>query len=120
MQQSRQVLRQMARIKQKSNRRLAVGGVSASGKSRLRMNKHRVKILHGISVAAANSLEAPATVLPEDRLSYQAEQRSLAYELNNEFMQAAQPHGGKKPQGVFAIPSIAMRKDRTNPIGYFS
>ena len=120
MQQSRQVLRQMARTKRKETLRLSAGGVDVSGKSRLHMNPRRVKLLHGISVAVANSLEAPLEIPYQDRLSYQADQRHLAWELNSEFMQAAQSHGGKKPQGVFAIPSIAMRKDNTNPIGYFS
>ena len=120
MQQSRQVLRQMARTKRKETLRLSAGGVDVSGKSRLHMNKHRVKVLHGISVAVANSLEAPVEISPEDRLTYQAEQRYLAYELNAEFMSRADNRSGKKPQGVFAIPSIAMRKDRTNPIGHFA
>ena len=118
--QTRQVTRQLARIKKKFNHKLSVGSVDASGKSRHHMSKARAKVLHGISVAVANSLEEPLEIPLKDRLTYQAEQRHLAYELNNEFLSRANGKGGKKPQGVFTIPSIAMRKDRTNPIGYFS
>ena len=117
---SRQVQRQNKRLKKKFDHRLAVGSVDASGKSRHHMSKARTKVLHGISVAVANSLKAPIDIPPKDRLTFQADQRHLAYELNAEFIARSNGRGGKKPQGVFAVPSIAMRKNHTNPIGHFA
>ena len=117
---SRQVRRQIARLKKKFDHKLAVGSVDASGKSRLPMNGYRDTILRRMHEAIANSYEPPATVELTDRLTYPAEQRMLAWKLNAEYMGRSNGRGGKKPHGVFAVQSIANRVDRTNPIGHFS
>ena len=44
----------------------------------------------------------------------------LAYDFNREFLERSRGKGGKKPARKFAIPSVAMQINRTNPIGHFA
>lgn len=117
---SRQFTRQLARVKQKFNHRLAQGSVDSEGKSRHKMGLVRSKILDKLSVALANYHEPPKSVPTKDRLSYRAEQLHLAHELNKKWMDRSRGKGGKKPTRKSFVPSIALRKNNTNPTGHFA
>ena len=85
------------------------------------MNPIRQKLLHGMSVAVAESMEpSKAFAEFEDILSYKAEQRALAYELNEEFISRSRGKAGKKPARKQFIKSVALAPDRTNPVGHFA
>ena len=111
---SRQAQRSLKRIKDKHVK------YSPKHKDQI-MNPRRKKILHGMSIAIAEHYEpSRAFEKMEDILTYKAEQLALARKLNQDFIDASRGKSGKKPPRMQFIKSVALQRNRTNPIGHFA